>query len=132
MSKKTPGEKLEGFIEKFYDPEISLQKKDKSLFDKLGGIFSIATVIDRFSEEILKNPIVGKNSPNPQLRDWSRNQVDERLPGLKLQRTLWVASITGGPFKFTATRPGKNELDLTEAHKKLKISSEQPYGAGAI
>ena len=37
-------------------------------------------------------------------------------------RTLWVAEVSGGPFKFTATRPGKTALGLEEAHRDLKIS----------
>jgi hypothetical protein len=37
-------------------------------------------------------------------------------------RTLWVAEVSGGPFKFTATQPGKTALGLEEAHRDLKIS----------
>ena len=37
-------------------------------------------------------------------------------------RTLWVCDVSGGPFKFTATRPGKTPLGLEEAHRDLRIS----------
>ena len=37
-------------------------------------------------------------------------------------RTLWVCEVTGGPFKFAATKPGKTPLGLEEAHRDLKIS----------
>ena len=37
-------------------------------------------------------------------------------------RTLWVCDVTGGPFQFSATRPGSTELGLEEAHRNLKIS----------
>ena len=37
-------------------------------------------------------------------------------------RTLWVAEASGGPYDYTATRPGKTELGLEEAHRKLQIS----------
>ncbi len=37
-------------------------------------------------------------------------------------RTLWVCEITGGPFKFSPTKPGKTHLGLEEAHRDLKIS----------
>jgi hemoglobin len=40
-------------------------------------------------------------------------------------RTLWVAEVTGGPFKFSPTKPGKTLLSLEEAHRDLKISSEE-------
>lgn len=94
---------------------------EKSLYDRLGGIFAIAQVVDHFSDALIKNPIVGKNSKNPQLRDWHRNTLD-RLPGLKFMRTLWVAEVTGGPYKFTPTKPGATPLGLENAHRDLKIS----------
>jgi hemoglobin len=47
------------------------------------------------------------------------------LPGLKFMRTLWVCEVTGGPFKFSATKPGKTHLGLEEAHRDLKISPEE-------
>ncbi len=37
-------------------------------------------------------------------------------------RTLWVCDVSGGPFKFVATRPGATPLGLEEAHRNLKIS----------
>ena len=99
--------------------------KEKSLYERLGGIFAIAAVVDHFSDALIANPKVGKDSPNPQLREWSRNQVGARLPGLKWMRTLWVAEVTGGPYDYQATVPGKTELGLEAAHRKLKISSAE-------
>ena len=37
-------------------------------------------------------------------------------------RTLWVCNISGGPFKYTATKPGATTLGLEEAHRDLQIS----------
>src|SRR4030095_6337903 len=51
--------------------------------------------------------------------------VRDRLPGLKFMRTLWVCEITGGPFKFSPTKPGKTYLGLEEAHRNFKISPEE-------
>jgi hemoglobin len=99
-------------------------KGDKSLYERLGGIFAIAAVVDHFSDAVVKNPVAGQNSKNPQLREWHTKNL-ERLPGLKFQRTLWVANAAGGPFKFTATKPGKTPLGLEEAHRDLKISSDE-------
>ena len=84
-------------------------------------MFAIAAVVNHFSDAVVKNPIVGQKSKNPQLRDWHTRNL-KRLPGLKFMRTLWVAEISGGPFKFTATKPGKTALGLEEAHRDLKIS----------
>lgn len=99
--------------------------QEKSLYERLGGIFPIAAVVDIFSEEILASPIVGMDSPNPQLREWSRSHQEDRLPGLKWMRTLWVADITGGPYKFIPTRPGATPLGLENAHKNFRISPEE-------
>ena len=32
----------------------------KSLYERLGGVFAIAAVVDHFSDAVVKNPIVGK------------------------------------------------------------------------
>ena len=94
---------------------------EKSLYERLGGIFAIAAVVDHFSDAVVKNPVVGQKSKNPQLREWHTKNL-KRLPDLKFMRTLWVCNISGGPFQFTATRPGKTPLGLEEAHRNLRIS----------
>ncbi len=94
---------------------------DKSLYERLGGVFAIAAVVDHFSNAIVQNPIVGKNSKNPALKKWHTQNL-ARLPGLKFMRTLWVCEVTGGPFKFSPTKPGKTPLGLDEAHRDLNIS----------
>ena len=96
----------------------------KSLYDRLGGIFAIAALVDEFSDALLNDPVAGRNSKNPRLRDWHK-KTEERLPGLKWMRTLWLADVAGGPYKFEATRPGKKRLGLEEAHRKLRISPEE-------
>jgi hemoglobin len=94
---------------------------EKSLYDRLGGVFAIAAVVDHFSDAVVKNPIVGQKSKNPQLRTWHTKNLG-RLPGLKFMRTLWVCNVSGGPLQFTATRPGKTPLGLEEAHRDLRVS----------
>ena len=94
---------------------------EKSLYERLGGVFAIAAVVDHFSDAVVKNPIVGQKSKNPQLREWHTKNLG-RLPGLKFMRTLWVCDVSGGPFQFSATKPGKTPLGLEEAHRDLRIS----------
>ncbi len=98
--------------------------EDKSLYERLGGVFAIAAVVNRFSDEVVKNPKVGQTSQNPDLRDWHTNKLD-RLPGLKFMRTLWVCAVAGGPFQYTGTKPGKSQLSLEKAHWNLHISPEE-------
>jgi hemoglobin len=97
----------------------------RSLYDRLGGAFPIAAVVDRFSDEILKSPLVGVDSPNPALRQWSRKQASARLPGLKFMRTLWVADVAGGPQHYSGTKPGPTRLNLSAAHRHLNITSQE-------
>jgi len=97
---------------------------EKPLYERLGGVFAIAAVIDHFSDEVVKNPLVGQASPNPALREWHTNQLG-RLPGLKFMRTLWVCNVAGGPFEYVGTEPGTTVLGLEEAHRELRISSEE-------
>jgi hemoglobin len=54
-------------------------------------------------------------------REWHTKNLG-RLPGLKFMRTLWVSNVSGGPYQFTATKPGTTPLGLEEAHRDLRIS----------
>jgi hemoglobin len=96
-------------------------RAEPTLYDRLGGVFAIAAVVDHFSDAVVRNPIVGQQSRNPQLREWHTNDLD-RLPGLKFMRTLWVCEVAGGPQQYSATKPGGTSLGLEEAHRELKIS----------
>jgi len=97
---------------------------ESSLYERLGGVFAIAAVVDHFSDAVVKNPIVGQGSANPALREWHTNNLG-RLPGLKWMRTLWVCDVAGGPEQYVATRPGSTELGLEEAHRNLRISPDE-------
>ena len=103
---------------------------ESSLYERLGGAFAIAAVVDHFSEAIVKNPIVGQTSENPALRDWHTNNL-ERLPGLKFMRTLWVCEVAGGPQRYAATKPGSTTLGLEEAHRAAEdLSGRVRRGRG--
>lgn len=95
-----------------------------SLYNRLGGIFGISAVVDHFSDALITNPIVGVDSQNKYLREWNRNKLG-RLPGLKFMRTLWLASLSGGPFEYSPTRPGKCPFSLENAHSSLQISPKE-------
>ena len=97
---------------------------ESSLYERLGGVFAIAAVIDHFSNAVVQNPIVGQRSKNPALREWHTNNLG-RLPGLKFMRSLWVCNVAGGPFEFTATKPGDTPIGLEEAHREFQISPEE-------
>jgi hemoglobin len=97
---------------------------EKSLYERLGGVFAIAAVVDHFSDAVVQNPKVGKASENEALRQWHTKSLG-RLPGLKFMRTLWVCAAAGGPFPYTPTKAGKTRLGLEEAHRDLRISPDE-------
>jgi hemoglobin len=94
---------------------------EKSLYERLGGVFAIAAVVDHFSDALVNNRKVGQGSPNAALDEWHTKELN-RLPGLKFMRTLWVCEVAGGPQKFIATEPGRTPLGLEEAHREFAIT----------
>jgi hemoglobin len=95
-----------------------------TLYERLGGAFKIALLVDHFSDRLVENPVVGRTSNNPRLQAWHTKSLD-RLPGLKFMRTLWVCALAGGPFDYVPVRAGQTEFGLEEAHRELQISPEE-------
>ena len=88
---------------------------EPTLYERLGGIFAIAAVVDSFSDRLLKNPKIV--DANPELHEWHTVTYHTRMPGLKWGRTWWVAMKAGGPFLYTGR-------EMRDAHWDLKISPE--------
>ena len=95
-----------------------------SLYERLGGAFAIASVVDRFSDAIIKDRVAGQGSSNPALREWHTNEL-ARLPGLKFMRTLWLCNVAGGPQGYVGTSPGRDRLSLEEAHRDLHVAPDE-------
>jgi hemoglobin len=85
------------------------QVTQPSLYDRLGGVYNIATVVDDFIERLLVNATL---NANPAI-----NEARKRVPkaGLKFHVTALVCAATGGKCAYTG-RPMK------ESHEKLNIS----------
>ena len=90
----------------------SNQNAGQSLYDRLGGVYAIATVTDHFSESLTKNDSL---KHNPALVE-----AEGRVPiaGLKFLRTLFFCQATGGPYTYS----GKT---LDEAHKDLAVTGAE-------
>jgi hemoglobin len=99
----------------YTDPREDKGMAEPTLYERLGGIFAIAAVIDNFSDRLVKNPKIV--NANPELHEWHTVTYRTRMPGLKWGRTWWVAMKAGGPFLYT----GK---EMRDAHFDLKISPE--------
>jgi hypothetical protein len=65
---------------------------EPTLYERLGGIFAIAAVVDHFSDQLLKNPKVVE--ANPELNEWHTAKYPGRLPGLKRISWNWLRFIS--------------------------------------
>ena len=83
-----------------------------SLYQRLGGVYPIATVVDDFIDRIMVDPRLNSN-----------RMVDEahhRVPpaGFKYLVTEMVCWATGGPQRYTGR-------SMRDSHKDLKISATE-------
>src|SRR6266852_1091536 len=83
-----------------------------SLYDRLGGVYSIATVVNDFIDRIMVDP---RLNANPLV-----DEAHHRVPpaGFKYLVTEMVCWATGGPQTYT----GKS---MADSHKNLKITSKE-------
>ena len=84
--------------------------EEPSLYDRLGGVYSIATVIDDLIDRVM---VDRRLNANPLV-----DEAHHRVPpaGFKYQATEMVCWATGGPQKYT----GKS---MADSHSHLKITS---------
>ena len=85
------------------------QQENQSLYDRLGGIYNIATVIDDFIDRIMVNPKLNANAAV----DEAHHRVSPA--GFKYLVTEMVGWATGGPQQYS----GRSMYD---SHVHLNIS----------
>jgi hemoglobin len=88
------------------------QEKEKSLYDRLGGVYAIATVVDDFIERLLVNDVL---NANPKIKE-ARDRVPKA--GLKYRVTELVCQVTDGPQKYTGR-------SMKESHVHLNITEKE-------
>jgi hemoglobin len=88
------------------------QPATKPLYDRLGGVYSLATVVDDFIERLLVNDTL---NANPAIRE-ARARVPKA--GLKFHVTALVCAATGGPCMYTGR-------SMKDSHAKLNINEAQ-------
>ncbi|HEV8538054.1 MAG TPA: group 1 truncated hemoglobin [Bacteroidota bacterium] len=88
------------------------EAKEKSLYDRLGGVYAIATVVDDFIERVLVDSVLNANP--------AVNKARDRVPkaGLKYRVTELVCQSTGGPCSYTGR-------SMKESHKHLNITENE-------
>ncbi len=80
-----------------------------SLYERLGGVYSIATVIDDFVDRVMNDERLNANA----LINHAHHRVPP--PGFKYLVTEMVCWATGGPQQYTGR-------SMAEAHAHLKIT----------
>ncbi len=88
------------------------QKTEKSLYDRLGGAYPIAVVVDDFIDRLLVNDTL---NATPAIKE-ARDRVP--APGLKFHVTTMVCEATGGPCKYVGR-------DMKTAHARLNITQKE-------
>jgi hemoglobin len=83
-----------------------------TLYDRLGGVYSIAAVVDDFIDRVMSNPVL---NANPAV-DEAHHRVS--AAGFKYYVTEMVCSATGGPQKYTGR-------SMRESHEHLKITEKE-------
>jgi hemoglobin len=83
-----------------------------SLYDRLGGVYAIATVIDDFIDRIMVDP---RLNANPRV-DEAHHRVSPA--GFKYLVTEMVCWATGGPQKYTGR-------SMKDSHRHLMITAAE-------
>ncbi len=91
---------------------MAAQSQQPSLYERLGGIYSIAVVIDDFIDRIMAD---GRLNANPAV-----NEAHHRVPpaGFKYFVTEMVGWATGGPQKYTGR-------SMPDSHRHLNITPKE-------
>ena len=82
------------------------------LYDRLGGIYSIATVIDDFIDRIM---VDDRLNANPRV-DEAHHRV--LPPGFKYLVTEMLGEAAGGPQRYTGR-------SMEESHRELRITPDE-------
>lgn len=94
-------------------PAVAQEKPmEKSLYERLGGTYAIATVVDDFIERLLVNDTL---NANPAIKE-ARARVPKA--GLKYRVTSLVCQVTGGPEKYAGRT-------MKESHAHLHITEKE-------
>jgi hemoglobin len=83
-----------------------------SLYERLGGVYSIATVVDVFIDRVMADPRLNANP----LVDEAHHRVAPA--GFKYLVTEMLCEAAGGPQRYTGRTMG-------ETHRNLRISGQE-------
>jgi hemoglobin len=90
----------------YQETTMEVETAKPSLYDRLGGIYAIATVVDDFIDRIMIDPALNSNP----LVDEAHHRVGKA--GFKYLVTEMVGGATGGPQKYTGRSMRDSHVDL--------------------
>ncbi len=88
------------------------QQQTPSLYDRLGGVYSIAVVVDDFIDRIMVDPRLNANP----LVDEAHHRVSPQ--GFKYLVTEMLCWAAGGPQQYSGR-------SMADSHRHLKITGEE-------
>lgn len=92
--------------------EDSQATSPKPLYERLGGVYNIAAVVDDFIERLYVNDTLNANPAIAAARNLARKA------GLKVQLTTLVCQVTGGPCQYVGQ-------GMKESHARFNISETE-------
>jgi len=95
------------------------QQQEETMFERLGGAYGIAQIVDHLVDKIYANE--GLNA-NPILANIHADKSTK--PGFKVMLTNWVVERTGGPAIYKQDSFGRGK-PLKEGHVHLNISDRE-------
>ena len=101
---------MDGHWQHFFSNMTTLNAPALSLYERLGGVYAIAAVVDDFIDRIMVDPRLNANP----LVDEAHHRVSKA--GFKYLVTEQVCWAAGGPQKYT----GRN---MRDSHAHLKITA---------
>ncbi len=89
-----------------------MTEEHKSLYERLGGVYSIAVVVDDFIDRIMADPVLNANP----LVDEAHHRVTP--PGFKYLVTEFVCWATGGPQQYSGR-------SMHDSHAHLRMTNKE-------
>ena len=91
---------------------MSIQEQGETLYERLGGVYSIACVVDDLVDRVMSD---SRLNANPAV-----NEAHHKVPpaGFKYLVTEMVCWASGGPQKYTGR-------SMADSHRHLNITPEE-------
>ncbi len=92
--------------------EDATEQADVSLYERLGGVYAIASVVDELIDRLEVNDVLNANP----ILDKARTEVPKA--GIKFRLTAMLCQATGGPEVY-------HGRSMKESHSHLNISNAE-------